>query len=88
MGRIVALLLLVFFVAAEGTPVVWHETYSLGTNYTGFFCVQETSGGDFIVCVRISYLDSQSNAALIRVDESGQIVWTTEYGGYANHEAI
>ncbi len=61
--------------------IQWAKTYG-GTEYDGGVSVQQTSDGGYIIGGDTeSYGEGERDVYLIKIDETGSVLWTKTYGG-------
>ncbi|MCK4576758.1 hypothetical protein KAU34_10145, partial [candidate division WOR-3 bacterium] len=59
----------------------WAKTYG-GTEYDGGISIQQTSDGGYIIGGDTeSYGEGEKDIYLIKIDETGSVLWTKTYGG-------
>ncbi len=63
---------------------IWTKTYG-GNNFdSGSSVIQTVEGGYIIVGYTTSYGDGEYDVYLLKIDSSGDIIWTKTYGGNSN----
>jgi hypothetical protein len=71
----------------EGGNVVWQKAYGLGDTDEYAMSIQQTTDGGYIVAGSFDVPTSGGNAWVLKLDESGNVVWQKAYGGQNTERA-